>query len=122
MYNFNVGQLVYPDSLRRVISDDQVFSSFKNISGTPKYFHNTLLDVFAKIRLSEVYTFFFTCCAAESHWTEIIQVVTHQYGQRLTDDQVNAKDCSTKVNLIFGKKKCYYCSKIKWLCIQAIMV
>ena len=74
----NVGQVVYHDSLRRVISDDQVFSSFKNISGTPKYFHNTLLDVLAKIRLSEVYTFFFTCCTAEFHWTEIIQVVTNQ--------------------------------------------
>ena len=38
---------------------------------------------------------FLTCCAAEFLWTEIIQVVAHQYGQTLTDEQVNAKDWST---------------------------
>ena len=44
----NVGQLVNHDNVRRMISDDQIFSSFKNIRGTPQYFHNMLLDVLAK--------------------------------------------------------------------------
>ena len=72
----SVGQLVNHGSVRRMISDDQIFSSFKN-RGTPQYFHNMLLDVLAKIRQFGVYTFFLTCSAAEIHWTEIIQVVAN---------------------------------------------
>ena len=82
-----------------MISDDQIFSSFKN-GGTPQYFHNMLLDVLAKIRQFGVYTFFFSCSAAEFQWTEIIQVVPRQYGEIQTDEQVNAMDRSTKVNYL----------------------
>ena len=87
----SVGQLVNHNNVRRMISDDQIFSSFKN-GGTPQYFHNMLLDVLAKIRQFGVYTLFLSCSAAEFHWTEIIQVVACQYGEILTDEQVNAMD------------------------------
>ena len=96
----SVGQLVNHNNVRRMISDDQIFSSFKNIRGTPQYFHNMLLDVLAKIRQFGVYTFFLSCSAAEFHWTEIIQVVARQYGEILTDEQVNAMNWSTKVNYL----------------------
>ena len=88
----NVGQLVNHGSARRMISDDQIFSSVKNIRGPPQYFHSMLLDVLAKIRQFGVYTFFLTCSAAEFHWTEIIQVVARQYGETLTDEQETAID------------------------------
>ena len=51
-----------------------------------------LLDVLAKTIQFRVYTFFLSCSAAEFHWTVIIQVVACQYGQILTDEQVNAID------------------------------
>ena len=38
----NVGQLVNHDNVRRMIFDDQIFSSFKNIRGTTHYFHNVV--------------------------------------------------------------------------------
>ena len=59
-------------------------------TGTPQYFHNMLLDVITKIRRFIGYTFFLTCSAAEFYWTEIIQDVACQYGETLTDEQVNA--------------------------------
>ena len=59
-----------------------------------------LLDALAKTKQFGVYTFFLTCSAAEFHWTEIIQVVARQYGQTLTDEQVNEMDWSTKVNYL----------------------
>ena len=96
----NVGLLVNHVNVRRMISDDQIFSFFKNIRGTPQYLHNMLLDVLAKIRQFEAYTFFLTCSAAEFHWTEIIQVVARQYGQTLTGGRVNAMDWITKVNYL----------------------
>ena len=96
----NVGQLVNQDNMRHMISDDQIFGSFKNIRGTPQYFHNMLLDVLAKIRQFGVYTFFLTCSAAEFQWTEIIQVVARQYGETLTDEQVNSMDWSTKLKYL----------------------
>ena len=56
----SVGQLVNHNNVRRMISDDQIFSSFKN-RGTPQYLHNMLLDVLAKIRQFGVYAFFLSC-------------------------------------------------------------
>ena len=38
----NVGQLVNQDNVRKMIYDDQIFSSFKNIRGTSQYFHNVV--------------------------------------------------------------------------------
>ena len=93
----SVSQLVNHNNVRRMISDDQIFSSFRNIRGTSQYFHNMLLDVLAKIRQFGVFTFFLRCSAAEFHWTEIIQVAARQYGEILTDEQV---DWSTKVNCL----------------------
>ena len=65
----NVGQLENHSNVRRMIFDDQIFSSLKNIRGTPQYFHNMLLDALAKIRQFEVCTFLLSCTAAEFHWT-----------------------------------------------------
>ena len=98
--DIKVGELVNKDNIRRMISDDQIFASFKNIRGTPQYFHNMLLDVLAKIRQFGVYTFFLTFSAAEFHWTEIIQVVARQYGEILTDENVNNMDWSTKLKYL----------------------
>ena len=56
----SVGQLVNHNNVRRMISDDQIFSSFKN-RGIPHYLHNMLLDVLAKIRQFGVYAFFLSC-------------------------------------------------------------
>ena len=94
----SVGQLVNHNHVRRMISDDQISSAFKNIRGTPHYFHNMLLDVLAKIKQFGVYTFLLSCSVAEFHHTEIIQVVAHHYGELLTDEQVNAMNWNTKVN------------------------
>ena len=91
----SVGQLVNHVNVRRMISDDQIFSSFKNIRGTLQCFHNMLLDVHAKIRQFGVCTFFLTCSVVEFHWTEIIWVFACQYRQTLSNDQVNAMDWST---------------------------
>ena len=75
----NKGQLVNHENVTKMISDDQIFSSFKNIRGALQFLHNMLLDVLAKIRQFGVYAFFLTCSAAEFHWTEIVQIVAHQY-------------------------------------------
>ena len=57
-----------------------------------------LLDVLAKIiQLIWSIFFFLTCSAAEFNWTEIIEVVAHQYGQTLTDEQVNSTNWSAKL-------------------------
>ena len=75
----SVGQLVNHDNVRRMISDDQIFSSFKNIRGTPQYFHNMLLDVLSKNRQLGVYTLFLTCSAAKFDLADIIKVIADQY-------------------------------------------
>ena len=96
----SAGQLVSSDNVRRMISDDQIFASFKNIRGTPQYFHNMMLDVLAKVRQFGVTTFFLTFSAAEFHWPEIIKIVAYQYGETLTTEQVNGLDWNTKVKYL----------------------
>ena len=103
----SVGQLVNQDNVRRMICDDQIFSSFKNIRGTLQYAHNMLLGILAKIRQLGVYTFFLTCSAAEFHWSEIIQLLARQNGQTLTDEQIN--EIEYKGELCEKKSSC--CSK-----------
>ena len=73
------------DNGRRMTLDDQIFSSFNNIKETHQYFHNMLLNVLANIKLGSY-------ILAEFNLTEIIQAVAGQYGELLTDEQVNAMD------------------------------
>ena len=93
--DISAGQLVNTNNVRHLISDDQIFASFKKIRGTPQYFHN-MLDVLAKVRHFSCTTFFLTLSAGELHWPEIIQNVARQYGTTLTTEQVNQMDWKTK--------------------------
>ena len=85
-----------------MISDDQLYASFKNVRGSPQYYKNMMLDVLAKVRQYGPYTFFLTCSAAEFKWTEIIQVVAKQYGEELSADQIEKLTWSEK--LIYLKR------------------
>lgn len=88
------------DKARRMISDHQIFSFFRNIRETSHYFHNMLLDVLAKIRQFGLYTFLLTSSTIAFHWNEIIQVIAQQYGRTLTDEEVNAVDLRGKGNYL----------------------
>ena len=98
--DITAGHFMSSDNVRRMISDDQIFASFRNIRGSPQYFHNMMLDVLAKVRQFGVPTYFLTFTAAEFHWPEIIKIVARQYGETLTTEQVNAMDWSTKAEYI----------------------
>ena len=59
-----------------------------------------LLDILAKVRQFSVYTWWLTFSAAEFHWTEIIQIVARQYGENLTEEEINIMDWSQKCNYL----------------------
>ena len=59
-----------------------------------------LLDVITKSRQFGVYTFFLSCSVAEFHWSDIIEIVACQYGETLSDEQVQAMDWSIKVSYL----------------------
>ncbi|XP_066930030.1 uncharacterized protein [Clytia hemisphaerica] len=96
--DITAGRLRNPDNIKQMISDDQIFqNSFKNIRGTPQWCHNMMLDVLAKCRVFGVSTFFVTWTAALFKWTNIVKVVATQYGENLTDEDVNKMDWSEKL-------------------------
>ncbi|XP_066926766.1 uncharacterized protein [Clytia hemisphaerica] len=96
--DISAGRLMNPDNVRQMISDDQIFqNSFKSIRGTPQWCHNMMLDVLAKCRVFGPSTYFLTWTAALFKWTNIIKVVATQYGENLTDEDVNNMDWSQKV-------------------------
>ena len=95
-----VGHLQNPDSIKKLISGNEMYAIFKNIRGTPQYFHNMQLDVLAKNRYFGVQTFFLTMTAAQFQWTNIIKIVGRQFGEELTDQQINNMDWSTKSNYL----------------------
>ena len=80
-----------------MISDAELYASFKSIRGTPQYFHEMMLDVLAKIRQFGPPTFFLTFSAAEFQWTDIIKIVAKQFGEELDDDTIKNMDWKTKV-------------------------
>ena len=86
------------NNVRRT-SDDQIYASFKNIKGTPQYGHNMKLVILAKIRHFGTVSFFGTLTPGEFHWPEVIKIVAHQYGTKLSADDVKQMDWKTKVML-----------------------
>ena len=93
--DITVDRLQNQDKVMYMISNDQIFVSFKSIRGAPQYFHNIFLDVLAKIRQYSVRTFFPLFSAAEFEWPYIIQVTTCQYGEELSEEQINTIDLGT---------------------------
>ena len=72
-----------------MIGEDQMYASFKNSRGTPKYFHNMMLDFLTKIRHFGPPAFFITCSAAEmGSLIEIIQIIARQFGTILTENEI----------------------------------
>ena len=99
--DMNVGQALDPSFVQRMIGDDQIYASFKNIRGTPQYFHNMMLDILAKIRQFGPPAFFLTCSAAEmGAWIEIIQTIARQFGTKLSNDEVKNLTWKEKVDWI----------------------
>ena len=82
----------------KLLNKDQVYASFKNIRGTPQYWQQMQFDMLAKLRQFGSYTFFLTGSGAEFHWTEVILVVARQYGETLSDEDVQNMDWNTKRN------------------------
>ena len=84
---------------RRMLSEQQIYYSFKNIRGTPQYSNNMMLDVLAKVRQFGCYTFFLTLTAGiPKFWPEMIQMLGRQYGQNFTIDEVNSMKTTEKMN------------------------
>ncbi|KAK3100749.1 hypothetical protein FSP39_024640 [Pinctada imbricata] len=95
--DLSVGALQNPDNLQRMFKEEEIFASFKRITGTPQYWKDMQLDMIAKIRHFGPYTFFITGSAADFHWPELIQVVARQYGEFLDLEYIeNSMDKKTK--------------------------
>ena len=96
----SVGQLTNTGNVRNMIRDNQLYASFKNVRGTPQYFHNMLLDVLAKVRQFGTPTFFLTWSAAEFKWPEVIQVVARRYGETLTVEDIENMSWNDKLKYL----------------------
>ena len=79
--NITTGQ-VNSSCTRRMLSEKQLYNSFKNFPDTPQYKHNQLLDVLAKVTQFGCYTFFLTLTAGiPKFWPGIIQMLGQKYGK-----------------------------------------
>ena len=76
------------NNVRRTLSDDQIYASFKNIKETPQYRHNMNLDTLVKVQHFGTVTFFGTLTPEEFHSPEVIQIVAREYGTKLSADDV----------------------------------
>ena len=84
---------------RRMLNDQQIYYTFKNIRGTPQFCRNQMLDVLAKVRQFGCYTFFLTLSAGIPHfWPEIFQILGRQYGKNFTEQDVNGMSNNEKIS------------------------
>ena len=65
--DISAGHLKDPNKLLKLLSQDQVYASIKNIRGTPQYWQQMQFDMLAKLRQLGPYTFFLSGSAAEFH-------------------------------------------------------
>ena len=65
-----------------MISDYQIFASFKNMRGTPEYFYNMLSDVLAKIRYKDSGTM----CTIEQEG-DLIKGIFHESASAIAPGQ-----------------------------------
>ena len=80
--NVTTGQ-VNSSCTRPMLSEKQIYNSFKNFPDTPQYKHNQLLDVLAKVTQFGCYTFFLTLTAViPKFWPRIIQMLGRKYGKQ----------------------------------------
>ena len=96
--DITVAQLQNPQRFVKLLSENQLFATFRNIRGTPQYWKNMQLDMLAKLRQYGPYTFFLTGSAAEFHWPEVIQIVARQYGEYFTEQEIKNMNWQTKKN------------------------
>ena len=87
-------------TFKSLISDAEIFASFKKIRGTPQYFKNMMHNILAKVRQFGPPTFWITFSAAEFKWTDIIKIVASQFGENLDDSTINSMDWSSKVQYL----------------------
>ena len=95
--NITVGEV--KNNIHRMLSDQQIYYTFKNIRGTPQYNRNQLLDILAKVRQFGCYTFFLTITAGIPHfWFEIFQILGHQYGKNFSKEDVMNMSNKERIN------------------------
>ena len=100
--NATAGQLRNAENVKKFISDDEMYTIFKKIRGTPQYFKDMQLDVLAKVRRYGVPTFFMTWSAAQFQWNHLIKIVarsSYPY-QLLSDDDIDQMDWNDKVQIL----------------------
>ena len=100
--DISAGQLKDPQNVRKMISDEEMFTLFKKIRGTPYFYKDMQYDVFGKIRFFGIYTFFMTWSAAQFQWDHLIKIAARcsKPSQYLTDEEIKAMDTQTKMNIL----------------------
>ena len=96
--NINVGHLKDPNNVLTLMKDQQIMASFSKVRGTPPYWKQMSMDMMAKIRQFGPHTFFITGSIADFHIPEIIHAVALQYGEDLSDEQINSLTWEQKRN------------------------
>ena len=99
-HSLTVGDIQNNNFFQGMISDAELYASFKSIRGTPQYFKEMMLDVLAKVRQFGPPTFFITFSAAEFHWTDIIKIVAKQTNEDLTDEFIESMSWKTKCSYL----------------------
>jgi hypothetical protein len=94
--DISLAQLQNPNQIASLLQNDQLFSTFKNVRGSPPYWKKMSKDMFAKIQQFGTYTFFLTGSIADFHCPEIMRAIGLQYGKNFTHAEINNMTWQTK--------------------------
>ena len=86
--DLNAGKLKNKDNVHELHKQEQLFSSYRKLRGTPQYWNDMRLDMIAKIKYFGPYTFFISGSAADFKWPELIMIIAKQYGENLTIQEI----------------------------------
>jgi DNA replication protein DnaC len=96
--DLTLAQLQDPNNVISLLKNDQLFSTFKNVRGSPPYWKKMCKDMLAKIQQFGTYTFFLTGSIADFHCPEIIRAIALQYGKNFSHAEIDSMSWQTKRN------------------------
>ncbi|XP_030828689.1 uncharacterized protein LOC100890415 [Strongylocentrotus purpuratus] len=94
------GLIKDPQRLNRIIFNDKAYNMLQTVRGSPPYWQSVMFKILAGVKQLGLFTWFLTLSAADLRWTDTLQAIALQQGQRLSDDDITNMSWEDKCKLL----------------------
>ena len=78
----------YKQSVKRLLSNENVFRFMSSVKGTPAYWKQLFYEVLAMVKQQEIPTYFLTLSCADLIWYELLYIINRLNNLNLNDKEI----------------------------------